>query len=123
MSGYFSTREDMYGGADLLYRKWLRVCIHVTSEAPLSNPCRFEKARTGLLSELFQLAEDETQDVKNTAIQTIISLLDFFDHKYRIREVLPKFLHWMQHPAEDSKPILISMFGEYFYKLSRKFPI
>ncbi len=80
----------------------------------------FELAKAGLLQELFQLSEDETKDVKKTAMKTIIALLDFFDKKYKNREVLPKFLSWMINPPEECKALLVSKFGEYFYNLAGK---
>lgn len=67
--------------------------------------------------------EDETKEVKNAAFQTLVNLLDFFDHNYRKKQLLPYFLQWINSPPKDIYQIFVTHFGEFLWKLVSKFII
>jgi hypothetical protein len=71
-----------------------------------------------------QLCDDETKEVKKTATRTLISLLEFFDKSFRVKELLPKFLQWIKEPiTSDRYNVLNSHIGELLWILARMITI
>ncbi len=76
------------------------------------------RTKTILSTEIFQLVNDETKEVKQTALVSLLEILEFFDSNFQRRDILPLFLKWMKHPPLDIYKILITHFGKLFVKLS-----
>lgn len=81
---------------------------------------RPEKTKQYLLLELIQLVKDETKLVRQAAIETLTSLLSFFDEKYRIDYLQKFYINWIKSPPSDLYRTLVERFGEIFFYLCFK---
>lgn len=76
------------------------------------------KTKAILSNEIFQLVNDETKEVKQTALVSLLDILEFFDNNFQKKEILPLFLKWMKNPPSDIYKILVIHFGKLFVKIS-----
>lgn len=71
-----------------------------------------------LFKELQQLVNDETKEVKQAAFESLVAVIDIFDNYFKKQDVLPIFLEMMKKPPVSLGRLLISLFGDYVWKLS-----
>jgi len=96
-----------------------KVRMHMAQNIEIiSKKIGLERSKETLAEELFQLLEDETKDVKQHALTTLVHLLDFFDMSFRKDHIVPRLVECVNNPPYDLYKTIIHHFGEIFWKIS-----
>ncbi|KAE9048390.1 hypothetical protein PR002_g514 [Phytophthora rubi] len=95
----------------------VRKCMCIQLDG-LARAVGEEHACSELLPELLELLQDEEEQVKQTAFLTLVSLIDFFPAKDRVKLIIPEFVSMAESLPDYLVPSLTEQFGHLVTKLS-----
>eukprot|EP01112_Ceratiomyxa_fruticulosa_P019163 TRINITY_DN6229_c0_g2_i1.p1 TRINITY_DN6229_c0_g2~~TRINITY_DN6229_c0_g2_i1.p1 ORF type:complete len:952 (-),score=180.52 TRINITY_DN6229_c0_g2_i1:67-2649(-) len=78
-----------------------------------------EPTKREILKELYDLVNDEEPVVKRSALQSLVSLLNFYDTNTRQEFLVPMVKELCKLPSETSIPALSMYFGELYSSISK----
>ncbi|KAE9028369.1 hypothetical protein PF011_g1614 [Phytophthora fragariae] len=110
---YFQKMMALCQDTDAEVRKCM--CIQLDG---LARAVGEEHACSELLPELLELLQDEEEQVKQTAFLTLVSLIDFFPAKDRVKLIIPEFVSMAESLPDYLVPSLTEQFGHLVTKLS-----
>ncbi|KAL4095759.1 hypothetical protein PRIC1_009131 [Phytophthora ramorum] len=110
---YFQKMMALCQDTDAEVRKCM--CIQLDG---LARAVGEEHACTELLPELLELLQDEEEQVKQTAFLTLLSLIDFFPARDRVKLIVPEFISMANSLPDYLVPSLAEQYGMLVTKLA-----